>query len=325
LKNFCECFFGLSWIIGSSQKRGSAHLDELASHRSCRNPLLRRKFSPRNDENALLHGTKHLPHRNDGKFRFSSPISLLTSHLSHLTVSPRNDAKKLTFQPAFTLAEVLITLGIIGVVAGLMIPGVIAESQKAGYVAGARKAYSLWNQALIQMAADGGCIGDLSCFFDSADLKTMGDKIAGYFNVAKNCGTNTLGCFPDTIAQNFDGTNTSSGYDSSYRFITADGVAVRFNTSSLGCSGSAASLTKVCMTNFFIDVNGPKKPNSLGRDIFYFAIVNDNGPALYPAGGAKYNPWKASKLCDYGYNNGTDKRGYYCIGRIIDEGWQMNY
>ncbi|MFA7659532.1 MAG: hypothetical protein WCY19_08875, partial [Candidatus Gastranaerophilaceae bacterium] len=65
--------------------------------------LLRRNFvSPRNDENALLHGAEHLSPRNDGKFRFSSPISLLTSHLSRLTVSHRNDVEKLTFQPAFT-------------------------------------------------------------------------------------------------------------------------------------------------------------------------------------------------------------------------------
>jgi len=270
--------------------------------------------------------------RNDGKFRFPSPISLLTSHLSRLTVSLRNDVEKSTirpfnrstFQPAFTLAEVLITLGIIGVVAGLMIPGVIAESQKAGYVAGVRKAYSLWNQALIQMAADGGCIGDLSCFFDSADLKTMGDKIASYFNVVKNCDTTTSGCFPNTVAQNFDGTNTTSGVDNSYRFITADGMSVRLVTPSLGCSGSSTYLTKVCMAYVSIDVNGLKKPNAFGRDIFYFKIVNDNGPALYPVGGAKYEPWK-TKGCTSGYNGGTDKQGYWCIGRIIDEGWQMNY
>ncbi|MFA7658966.1 MAG: type II secretion system protein [Candidatus Gastranaerophilaceae bacterium] len=288
--------------------------------------LLRRNFvSPRNDENALLHGAEHLPPRNDGKFRFSSPISLLTSHLSRLTVSPRNDAKKLTFQPAFTLAEVLIVLGIIGVVAAYTITALIADSQKAAYVAGVKSAYSKWNQALIQMAADGGCIGDLSCFFDSADLHTMGDKIAGYFNVVKNCDTTTSGCFSDTVAGNFDGSDTASGYDAAYRFITADGVAVRLNTASLGCGGSGSSLTKICMAYVLVDINGLKKPNALGRDIFRFVIDNTNGPALYPMGGAKYGYWKTNKVCDYGYNNGTDKRGFWCIGRIIDEGWQMNY
>ncbi|MFA7658716.1 MAG: type II secretion system protein [Candidatus Gastranaerophilaceae bacterium] len=271
--------------------------------------LLRRNFvSPRNDENALWHGSKHLPPRND---------------VEKLTFRPFNRS---TFQPAFTLAEVLITLGIIGVVAAYTISGLIANSQKAGYVAGVKSAYSKWNQALIQMAADGGCIGDLSCFFDSANLHTMGDKIAGYFNVAKNCETTTTGCFSDTIALNFDGSSTASGYDSTYyRFITADGMSISLATPSISCSGSASSLTKICMSYVYIDVNGLKKPNAFGRDIFRFAIVNDNGPALYPWGGAKYVPWKTNNRCNYGYNGGTDKQGFYCIGRIIDEGWQMNY
>ncbi|MFA7657940.1 MAG: type II secretion system protein [Candidatus Gastranaerophilaceae bacterium] len=227
----------------------------------------------------------------------------------------------------FSLAEVLVTLTIIGVLAALTVPVLIANSQKAAYVAGVKSAYSKWNQALIQMAADSGCIGDLSCFFDSADKKTMGDKIAKYFNVAKNCDTTTSGCFSDTIALNFDGTNTNSGYDSTsyYRFITSDGIAVYLGDSYSGCSGSAGSLTKICMTSFYIDVNGLKKPNALGRDIFRFALVNDNGPALYPRGGAKYYHWKASNLCNYGYNGGTNKDGQCCAGRIIEESWQMNY
>ncbi|MFA7657900.1 MAG: type II secretion system protein [Candidatus Gastranaerophilaceae bacterium] len=226
----------------------------------------------------------------------------------------------------FSLAEVLVALVVIGVLAALTIPTLIAASQKAGYVAGARKAYSDWNRALIQMAADGGCIGDLSCFFDSADLKTMGDKIAAYFNVAKNCDMTTSGCFPNTIARSFDGTNTVSGQDSTlyYRFITADGMSIFLATPYSGCSGSAASLTKVCMATFRIDVNGLKKPNAWGRDIYLFSIDNTNGPILYPIGGTKYWPWKNSG-CTYGYNGGTDKNGLYCTGRIIDEGWQMNY
>jgi len=217
-------------------------------------------------------------------------------------------------------------LGIIGVVAEYTIPTLVANTQKQIYVTSLQKAYSNWNQALVQMAADGGCIGDLSCFFDSNDLKTMGDKIAKYFKVVKNCDTTTTGCFPNTIARSFDGSDTASGYDGSnyYRFITADGMAVRFYTPSLGCSATSGSLTKVCITWVNIDVNGFKKPNALGRDIFQFVIDNTSGPALYPTGGAKYAYWKTG-LCNYGYNGGTDKEGYYCTGRIIDEGWQMNY
>ncbi|MFA7658579.1 MAG: hypothetical protein WCY19_04030, partial [Candidatus Gastranaerophilaceae bacterium] len=111
-----------------------------------------------------------------------------------------------------------------------------------------------------------------------------------------------------------------------YRFITADGMAVALRAPYLGCSSSSGGdLTKMCMYYFYIDVNGLKKPNAFGRDIYYFKIDNTNGPALYPVGGAKYAPWKANKRCDYGYEGGTNKQGMYCVARIIDEGWQMNY
>jgi len=41
----------------------------------------------------------------------------------------------------FTLAEVLITLGIIGVVASLTIPTLMANYQKVQYVTGLKRAY----------------------------------------------------------------------------------------------------------------------------------------------------------------------------------------
>ena len=47
---------------------------------------------------------------------------------------------------AFTLAEILITLGIIGVVAGLTIPGLIQSYQKQQTVAKLKKVYAILNQ-----------------------------------------------------------------------------------------------------------------------------------------------------------------------------------
>ena len=57
---------------------------------------------------------------------------------------------------AFTLAEVLITLAIIGVVAALSIPAVISNSQQQEFKTGLRKAVSVLNSAItMNMALDG--------------------------------------------------------------------------------------------------------------------------------------------------------------------------
>ena len=60
------------------------------------------------------------------------------------------------FHYAFTLAEVLITLAIIGVVAALSIPAVISNSQQQEFKTGLRKAVSVLNSAItMNMALDG--------------------------------------------------------------------------------------------------------------------------------------------------------------------------
>ena len=59
-------------------------------------------------------------------------------------------------QKAFTLAEVLITLGIIGIVATMTIPNLIFKYRKSVSVAKLKRTYSTLQQALIRTLADSG-------------------------------------------------------------------------------------------------------------------------------------------------------------------------
>ena len=66
---------------------------------------------------------------------------------------------------AFTLAEVLITLAIIGVVAAISIPSVISNTQQQEFKTGLKKAASVLNSAItMNMAVDG------ESPYDNADL-----------------------------------------------------------------------------------------------------------------------------------------------------------
>ena len=60
----------------------------------------------------------------------------------------------------FTLAEVLITIGIIGVVAAITIPTLIQNFKKQETSARLKKFYSMMSQALIMSQEDNGMIED---------------------------------------------------------------------------------------------------------------------------------------------------------------------
>lgn len=240
----------------------------------------------------------------------------------------------------FTLAEILIVVGIIGIIAELTIPVIVNNIQKQTYIAQLQKTYTTFNQALVQIAADAGCTGDLACtgIFDSgATAATVGSAIVKYFKVSKDCGlTQNLGCMSDNVNANFDGTGAFSSRDSGtwpyYRFITNDGTSIDivFDGSCLSCSqnkssGVTGNLTQTCTWVYF-DINGPTKgPNYMGRDIFEFWISNGKGPLLYPQGGkddANSGWWKSG---GGGCGGNGNKAGFMCAARIIEEGWQMNY
>lgn len=237
---------------------------------------------------------------------------------------------------AFTLAEVLITLGIIGVVAAITIPILMQNYQNQQYVVDLQKTYTTINQALIGIANDYGCPGDLACtglFDPNTSLQNFGDAVASYFKVGQNCQLNTgQGCGPSSVKINFDGSGTpsTSGDSASdfYRFVTLNNISIRMQSGNNNCGSSFGtnSMSAVCGVAY-IDVNGPQKgPNYYGRDIFYFYITNGKGPLLYPYGGKDHINtgtsyyWKDQNACTSG-----DPRGTFCAGRVIDEQWQMKY
>lgn len=240
----------------------------------------------------------------------------------------------------FTLAEVLITLGIIGVVAALTIPALIQNSQKQEYVTKLKKAYSTINQALVQMANDNGCPGDLKCtgiFSASNDNTAVGAIFTKYFKVAKDCGVqHGAGCFSATTNGNYDGTGGTYYQDDTdhYKFITSDGMSISFDSSLTNCgnstysTGATGNLTQECAFAF-IDVNGPAGPNRSGRDFFEFWITNGKGPLLYPRCGIDDNNFGTGScwwnLAGRDWCSSNSTAGPFCPGRVIEKGWIMDY
>lgn len=196
---------------------------------------------------------------------------------------------------AFTLAEVLITLGIIGVVAALTIPTIISSAEKISTVSKVEKAYSMLSQATLSVASENG--DSLENIFTS-DPNVMYQTFLAKFKVAKACA-NTSGCFPANIdyynIQKSDIWGTPIDSNSTlYKFVLADGSLIFLWDGSAGCKWTEGSLSNLCADVGF-DINGSKGPNIAGKDLFEF-YLKKNG-TLAPFGSEGYDCSASSRYC----------------------------
>ena len=224
---------------------------------------------------------------------------------------------------AFTLAEVLITLGIIGIVAALIMPAVITNYQKKEIAIKLKKDYSQINQVLQRINAD---YGDVQVFSYSPSVFVQ-NYILPYYNGAKLYHTPANNhekamCYHENDplsgsgrSQYNDLGNSRGGYISTpflggtTSIELPDGTCLGFNSS-----------TNISWANVqvFIDVNGSnKKPNILGKDLFYFSY-DPNTNSIKP-----YGYQYEETYCGRAVPNGIIHRGAGCAMKIMRDNWEI--
>ena len=193
----------------------------------------------------------------------------------------------------FTLSEVLITLGIIGIVAAMTMPTLIANYQKKVYVNQLKKTISILQQGFQRMMAEDGVDNlEYTSVFSasrngngeecmmSGDMETNACKvfiegIKKYFNIVE--------C---KIPQNYivkygpnsDIIDNITSYGDYYCFFP-DGSMVRFDTTHANRTTTSANgdrYSYVQSMTITLDINGIRKPNIHGYDDFYLHVA-DNG------------------------------------------------
>ena len=189
------------------------------------------------------------------------------------------------FKNGFTLAEVLITLVIIGVVAALTIPTVINTYVESSTVAKVKKGISILGQAKKLAEAQNGSIEGWD-FGEGSSEETatkFWNYIKPYISVTKDCGASG-DCYQSDGFYKLNGSLYSSeninNLPNYYKVILADGSLIWFRTGESGkCATSQGGLQNICVLVGH-DVNGAKKPNTVGKDIFVYHI---NVDGVFPA------------------------------------------
>lgn len=199
----------------------------------------------------------------------------------------------------FTLAEVLITLGIVGVIAAITIPTLMADTTTAQIGPKLAKAVSSFEQAN-ESLLNANSVDTLTDGQFLASVATYGNALSDYLKIAPS----------------------DNGY------LSKDGILYTFE---IGSSPENASYPahKQNIGAVTIDINGASQPNKDGTDIFYFSWWNDG--SLRPMGATNWDETSDSvkdgnthwtKQCP---ENATPSEPKYCAGHVFENNLKVYY
>ncbi len=216
----------------------------------------------------------------------------------------------------FTLAEVLITLGIVGVVSALVLPTFTTKMQTAKVGPRLAKAVAGFEQANIAIldGAQSDALTGVEGLLDSADT---------YFSDAAH-----------GLVTHMKGSYNNS--ENVWTFYAADGASYCLSDGGGKCvkkgfedaKGNIPHLNPITQKHDYaimIDIDGDNGPGTPGRDRFFFQMMDDG--SLRPWGGS-WEPettdrWK--EKCDVGAKPASIDDYMYCAGHVMENGLKVEY
>ncbi len=235
---------------------------------------------------------------------------------------------------AFTLAEVLITLGIIGIVAAMTLPTLIGNYQKKVLVNQLKKSVSTFEQGMQKIYVSEGAVSWDELGWGRVSPSVLND--GGFMFQKFKENFNIVSYKMDTEREDLEYIKKMDSQDS-VTDISFGGFFIRGFTMKLadgsiwyyqGSTDSYKNSFKV-----ILDVNGEKGPNQAGRDVFmlvytpkgriagafsstYLKDISEDLPDGFD------NPFEAAFPCQ---KNAELNNSGLCFQKIQDDGWEMNY
>ncbi|MBP7211852.1 type II secretion system protein [bacterium] len=189
---------------------------------------------------------------------------------------------------AFTLAEVLITLGIIGIVAAMTIPTLIAKTKANQIVVAVKKFYSNMNQAIKLSELDNG---------DSANWT--------FDNTKSDCLQTFMDTYLNKYLQIIKQDKDDEGH---YRVFFNDGTTLSMQAGS-------------CIDMMF-DANGLKKPNEWGKDRFVFLYCPSSGNGGHFSSQKTFGAYYELDTRENALAK-CKSNGFFCSEILMKDGWEF--
>lgn len=214
----------------------------------------------------------------------------------------------------FTLSEVLITLGVIGIVSAMTIPNLIQKNQEKRTVVKLRAVQSILAQAIKTAEYENGTVDGWDLKNDEASAIKIANYLKPTLKFALDCGTMDRDghCVPNKMYKQLNGNNHAN-----YATSRTDCYKIKLlNGTSVWWRGQSDK-SETRLITFWIDVNGPKMPNMYGKDLF---VLGYEKGGIRPLGAPDTNSHSsAENSCKLLTGN-----GFGCAFYVLQNG-NMNY
>lgn len=213
----------------------------------------------------------------------------------------------------FTLAEVMVALALIGVIASLTIPTFIANSKNRANATKLATTISAVENAFTSMIAT-EAVNDLT----ETDFGTSKSE-ANLGKYLKLDGSETtLTSYYGTDSPFMTLKRAGSQPSVTRIFQAKSGALLIYHDSNVNAPNDNSHPGSI--GHLAIDVNGTANPNVWGRDVFYFRVGYDG--ILYPAGGSKFSAMDADGK-NMGCSGETMNQG--CTAKLIEDNYEVRY
>lgn len=221
---------------------------------------------------------------------------------------------------ALTIGELLLTMAIIGIVATLVLPGFLKDYHNKLYTAHLKKSYEMLESAVNQACID----NNVSYFYQTPYVNTGINPVTNKYYVQefvdkyfKRTGDRTTNPFSEKYGV-IGSTNTYS-----FSLVSNHGWGKLTGGEAVSFYCEDAS-KKYCLMR--VDINSIDGPNIGGRDMFVL-FVDKYTNKIYDEFSAKScggeeTPDDAGKRT---FSQSLNYYGYGCLGRIIQDNWEMKY
>ena len=234
----------------------------------------------------------------------------------------------INFKKAYTFAEVVIVISILGIIAGFTIPIFVSNNNlnNTKYVNGLKKFYIDLYEATSKIKSNNGgtFIGSYNASSSASRNDNLKNLYARFFKYTQSCdqSTSQTKCWPSNYYQlsgSANGINLASWSMAqlndgmlvaflSYNNTLSDGL-IACNDSTVLSPPYGVGAPQIGCGEILVDVNGFDKPNRFGKDIFKFYIAQNN---IVPEG--EEGTPLSSRTCP---DNDDSQDGLECTATVL--------